>query len=49
MVESVTRGPEMAKKLPKKKLKKSKPKAERKFPPPKGGKDDFIRPDRASY
>jgi hypothetical protein len=38
----------MPKKPPKKKAKQPKPKP-RKFPPPKGGKDDFIRPDPASY
>jgi hypothetical protein len=37
----------MPKKLSKKKVKKATPK--RKFPSPKKGKDDFIRPDPAAY
>jgi len=36
----------MPKSKPKKKVKR--PKSDRKFPPPKGGKTDFIRPDSNS-
>ena len=39
----------MPKKPPKKKVKQAKPKPKRRFPPPKKGKNDFIRPDPAAH